>query len=78
MNEGVATLTIDGTIVYGNSQLASMLQLPMEKLIGQRLNDFIIFEDREIIQYYFKKRIKNQKSVVKSALNLLMEIPLYL
>ena len=37
MNEGVATLTTDGTIVYGNSQLATMLELPMEKLIGQRL-----------------------------------------
>ena len=38
MNEGVATLTIDGTIIYGNSQLASMLKLPMEKLIGQEIN----------------------------------------
>ena len=42
MNEGVATLTTDGTIVYGNSQLATMLELPMEKLIGQRLSAFII------------------------------------
>ena len=45
MNEGVATLTLDGTILYGNSQLASMLQLPIEKLIGQKLYDFIIAKD---------------------------------
>ena len=55
MNEGVATLTIDGTIIYGNSQLASMLQLPMEKLIGQRLNDFIIANNIETYNTIFDK-----------------------
>ena len=34
MVEGVATLTIDSTILYGNAQLASMLQIPIEKLMG--------------------------------------------
>ena len=55
MNEGVATLTIDGSIIYGNSQLASMLQLPLEKLIGQRLNDFIMSNDIETYQTIFDK-----------------------
>ena len=31
MNEGVATLTYDGTIFYSNAQLASMLQIPTGK-----------------------------------------------
>ena len=60
MNEGVATLNIDGTIIYGNSQLASMLQLPMEKLIGQRLNDFILYGDREIYNSILKKGLTSK------------------
>ena len=62
MNEGVATLTIDGTIIYGNFQLASMLQLPLEKLIGQRLNDFIVSNDIETYQTIFDKGFKTKSS----------------
>jgi PAS domain S-box-containing protein len=62
MNEGVATLTIDGTIIYGNSQLASMLQLPMEKLIGQRLNDFIIVNDIETYNTIFDNGFNTKSS----------------
>ena len=58
MGEGVATLTIDGSIIYGNSQLASMLQLPMEKLIGQRLSNFIIPSDMETYHTIFNKGFK--------------------
>ncbi len=62
MNEGVATLTIDGTIIYGNSQLASMLQVPMEKLIGQRLSDFIIVDDIESFNIIFDKGFKTKSN----------------
>ena len=62
MNEGVATLTIDGTVVYGNSQLASMLQLPLEKLIGQRLNDFIIASDIERFEKIINKGFKTKSN----------------
>ena len=62
MNEGVATLTIDGTIAYGNSQLASMLELPMEKLIGQKLYDFIIAKDKKIYPNIFNRGLKRKSS----------------
>ncbi len=62
MNEGVATLTFDGTIIYGNSQLASMLQLPMENLIGQKLSDFIIAKDIVKYQTIFNKGFKTKSS----------------
>ena len=62
MNEGVATLTTDGTIVYGNSQLATMLELPMEKLIGQRLSAFIISEDKEAYHTIFNTGLKTKSS----------------
>ena len=53
MNEGVATLTNDGTIFYGNEQLASMLQFPLEKIMGKRLNDFIITKGYRNISILF-------------------------
>ena len=62
MNEGVATLTTDGTIVYGNSQLAIMLQLQMEKLIGQKLSSFIITKDIEAFHTIFNKGFKTKSN----------------
>ena len=46
MSEGVATLTNDGTIFYSNAQLASMLKIPLEKMAGKKLNNFIVPEDK--------------------------------
>jgi PAS domain S-box-containing protein len=46
MSEGIATLTNDGTIFYSNAQLASMLKIPLEKMAGKKLNDYIIPEDK--------------------------------
>lgn len=34
MNEGAATLSVDGTILYCNARLATMMRVPREKLIG--------------------------------------------
>ena len=44
MNEGVAILTTDLTIYYCNGQLASMLKLPLETIIGKPLNEVIPHE----------------------------------
>lgn len=41
MNQGVASLTDDGTIFYSNSKLAAMLQIPLEKITGHKLTDFV-------------------------------------
>ena len=62
MNEGVATLTTDGTIIYGNAQLSAMLQLPLEKLIGQRLSSFIIAKDKEGYHTVFNRGLKSKSS----------------
>jgi PAS domain S-box-containing protein len=45
MQQGVATLHADGTIVYCNQQLADLLRLPHERLIGAALNEFVVAED---------------------------------
>lgn len=41
MNEGAATLAADGTILYCNSRLAAMLQVPLERLVGTRLDSYV-------------------------------------
>ncbi|HEX3012994.1 MAG TPA: ATP-binding protein [Methanobacterium sp.] len=41
MNEGVALLTTDLSIYYCNSKLASMLEIPLENMIGKPITDFI-------------------------------------
>lgn len=41
MNEGVALLTTDLSIYYCNSKLASMLEVPLENMIGKPITDFI-------------------------------------
>ncbi|MDP3130560.1 MAG: GAF domain-containing protein, partial [Bacillota bacterium] len=44
MSEGAAYLAIDGTILFCNAQLASMLRIPLEKLLGTRLSSYIASE----------------------------------
>ena len=34
MNEGAATLDIDGMVLYCNQRLADLLEMPMEQIIG--------------------------------------------
>jgi PAS domain S-box-containing protein len=41
---------LDGTICYSNVQFASLIQIPLEKLIGHKLKDFILTEDLERFQ----------------------------
>ncbi len=55
MNEGAASLTADGTILYCNNSLAEMLQMPLESLIGTQLASHIAPSDR----LFFAARLHN-------------------
>jgi PAS domain S-box-containing protein len=41
INEGAATLAGGGLVLYANGRFAEMLGIPLEKLIGSRLHDFV-------------------------------------
>jgi PAS domain S-box-containing protein len=41
MNEGAATLASDGTILYGNRALATLLQMPLEKVVGREFRSLV-------------------------------------
>jgi signal transduction histidine kinase len=49
MAEGALTLTLDGLILFSNKQFASMLDSPLERIIGSRLLDFVAPEDAPIV-----------------------------
>jgi PAS domain S-box-containing protein len=48
MQQGAATLHADGTIIYCNQRLAEMVKMPLEKLTGKALHDFIASDDRPV------------------------------
>jgi PAS domain S-box-containing protein len=55
MNEGAATLAADGTILYCNKCLAAMLRIPLERLIGTRLDAYAAPESQPVLA----ARLKN-------------------
>ncbi len=50
MNEGVATLTSDGNIFYGNAQLAKLLKVPLEEITKHNLTEFISPQNLKIFE----------------------------
>ncbi len=49
MAEGALTLTLDGLILFSNQQFASMLGIPLERVIGSSVHDFIAAEDASML-----------------------------
>jgi two-component system phosphate regulon sensor histidine kinase PhoR len=47
MNEGAVTLNQDGIILYSNSRFATMVNMPLEKVIGLKFDVFIPFDEKE-------------------------------
>ena len=49
MAEGALTLTRDGLILFSNEQFASMIGIPLERVIGSSVQDFIAAEDTLVL-----------------------------
>ena len=50
MQEGASSLSPDGTILYANRRLGELLTIPIEKLIGSSLHQFVALADREAFE----------------------------
>jgi signal transduction histidine kinase/CheY-like chemotaxis protein len=50
MQEGAATLSVSGEIVYCNQRLADLLKLPLEQVFGAPVGKFLPTAEREILQ----------------------------
>jgi PAS domain S-box-containing protein len=55
MNEGTATVATDGTILYSNTRLSTMLKMLLEQLIGTSMRLHIAESDRPIFDDLLKK-----------------------
>jgi PAS domain S-box-containing protein len=53
INEGAATLTSEGDILYANGRLAEILRLPLERVIGSSLWEYVAEADRELLDALF-------------------------
>jgi PAS domain S-box-containing protein len=60
MNEGAATVASDGTILYCNQRVPSILQVASEKLIGSRVNSFIAKPDRQTFSALFARALAGE------------------
>jgi PAS domain S-box-containing protein len=55
IQEGVATLTTDGILLYCNCRMADMLDVPMERLLGATLLPFLKPYDQNIYNGLLRK-----------------------
>ncbi len=60
LNEGVLTVAEDGTIIYSNSRFVEMLKIPLQKVIGSSIYDFIFPADRLAFQAILEQ-CRNEK-----------------
>ena len=79
MNESAATLSVDYTILYANLSLSNLLNIPLNKLIGSKFNNYISRDNTKI----FLNELNNAKhSPTKIEVKMLNsghnEIPVYI
>ena len=53
MNEGAATLAVDGTVLYCNQRLSDLLGIPMEQIIGGPVTKLVAVETRHTFEVLF-------------------------
>lgn len=61
MQEGAATFTPDGTILYANKRLARLLNIPLEKLIGFSIFSYVLKEDLKSLKALIKQELKERR-----------------
>jgi PAS domain S-box-containing protein len=69
MSEGVITLQNDGTILYGNSSFASLVDLPLGHVIGKNILSLIPIEFIVDFERFFKHEAQNNSKFELSISN---------
>ncbi len=49
MADGALTLTPDGLILFSNDQFAVLVRRPLERVIGSRIQEFVVAEDQDAL-----------------------------
>ncbi|MCX6619557.1 MAG: ATP-binding protein, partial [Acidobacteria bacterium] len=63
MAEGALTLTLEGLILFSNEQFATLLAIPLERVIGSRIQDFTALEDAGVISSLLSGRAGRKAEV---------------
>ncbi len=63
MNEGAATFTPQGTILYCNDRLAGMLKVPPDRVVGSSIYRFIPSEERSSFESAVRKSGREDKRI---------------
>ncbi len=70
MNEGAATLTPDGTILFCNQRLADMVRVPSERLLGSTLHTILHAEERgglaDLLQVALDRDVRVERRFLRS------------
>lgn len=54
IDEGAATLSDDGTVLYSNRSFAAIFDVPLEKFIGAPIESFVSGEDLQDLRALLK------------------------
>lgn len=70
MNEGAATLTADGTILFCNQRLADMVGVPSERLLGAALPTILHIEERagllDLLRLTLDRDVRAERRLLRS------------
>jgi len=70
MNEGAATLTAEGTILFCNQRLADMVGVPSERLVGSALHTILHTEERadvaELVRLALNGDIRAERHLLRN------------
>jgi PAS domain-containing protein len=77
MGEGALTLSLDGLILFSNEHFAALLRRPLERVIGEYLEDFFVPEDTGLVSALLKSTGR-RKAEVRLRTDDAASIPVYL
>jgi PAS domain S-box-containing protein len=63
MNEGAVTLDLHGNILYCNNSFAEMVDLPLEKVIGSEMNEYITSDQKKLFNDLVKHALDQKNSI---------------
>lgn len=80
MQQGAAILSTEGFILYGNQRLATLLQRPLEQLVGASLQQFLSRHDALLFQAQIRSTALGQRYAMEILLTPPQgaEIPIYM
>lgn len=75
MNEGAATLSEQGTVLYCNARFAHMLGLPLERVMGSRIHQFLPLPSQAVLESLIRDKGRGEVELLREGAE---NVPAYL